>query len=82
MGTLGKGEHPPMLWWLVGLWLLSPVLLPIFWLLGMLASPSGSELNGPTDKTSGTIGAFAAPARPATSRRARGAQAQLPVVRS
>ena len=24
-----------MLWWLVGLWLLSPALLPIFWLLDM-----------------------------------------------
>jgi len=25
-----------MLWWLVGLWLLSPAILPILWLLGML----------------------------------------------
>ena len=25
-----------MLWWLVGLWLASPALLPIFWLLGSL----------------------------------------------
>jgi len=71
-----------MLWWLVGLWLLSPALLPIFWLLGMLASSRESELNGPTDKTPLTIGAFAASARPAISRRARGAQAQLPVVKS
>ena len=26
-----------MLWWLVGFWLASPVLLPIFWLLGSLS---------------------------------------------
>ena len=25
-----------MLWWLVGLWLSSPALLPIFWLVGSL----------------------------------------------
>ena len=25
-----------MLWWLVGFWLASPVLLPIVWLLGSL----------------------------------------------
>jgi hypothetical protein len=25
-----------MLWWLVGLWVCSPVLLPVFWLLGKL----------------------------------------------
>ena len=31
-----QGEILPMLWWLVGLWLASPVLLPIFWLLGSL----------------------------------------------
>ena len=42
-----------MLWWLVGLWLMSPALVPIFWLLGVLASSSGSELNGPADKTRG-----------------------------
>ena len=53
-----------MLWWLVGLWLLSPALLPIFRLLGILAASGGSELNGPTDNTPATIGAFAASARP------------------
>jgi hypothetical protein len=37
-----------MLWWLVGLWLLSPALLLIFWLLRMLASSSRSELSPPT----------------------------------
>ena len=31
--ALGKGEQRPMLWWLIGLWLLSPALLLIFWLL-------------------------------------------------
>jgi hypothetical protein len=31
-----KGEIFPMVWWFVGLWLLSPAILPIFWLLGML----------------------------------------------
>ena len=61
-----------MLWWVVGLWLLSPALLPIFWLLGMLASSGGSELSRPTDKTPATIGAFAASARPAASRQVRG----------
>ena len=71
-----------MLWWLVGLWLLSPALVPIFWLLSMLASSSGYEINGPTDKPPGTIRAFAPSARPGTSRRARGTQAQLPVVKS
>jgi hypothetical protein len=25
-----------MLWWLVGLWLLSPALLPVFWLVDRL----------------------------------------------
>jgi hypothetical protein len=25
-----------MLWWLIGLWLCSPVLLPILWLFGRL----------------------------------------------
>jgi hypothetical protein len=25
-----------MLWWVLGLWLLSPVLVPIVWLLGLL----------------------------------------------
>jgi hypothetical protein len=25
-----------MLWWLFGLWLSSPVLLPVFWLIGKL----------------------------------------------
>ena len=33
-----------MLWWLAGLWLVSPVLVPFFWLLGCLrrnASTSG-----------------------------------------
>jgi hypothetical protein len=53
-----------MLWWLVGLWLLSPALLPIFWLLARRAS-SRSELNEPTDKTPGPITAFAESARPA-----------------
>ena len=71
-----------MLWWLVGLWLLSPALLPIFWLLGMLAPSGGSEFSGPTDKTPDTLGVFAASARPAASRRARGAQARLPFVNS
>ena len=71
-----------MLWWLVGLWLLSPALLPIFWLLGMLASSAGSELNRPPDKTPATIGAFAELARPSASRLARDAQARLPVVNS
>ena len=27
-----------MLWWIVGLWLLSPAVLPIVWLLGTVAS--------------------------------------------
>jgi hypothetical protein len=25
-----------MLWWLIGLWVCSPILLPVFWLLGRL----------------------------------------------
>ena len=25
-----------MLWWLIGLWVCSPVLLPVFWLFGRL----------------------------------------------
>ena len=53
-----------MLWWLVGLWLFSPALLPIFRLLGILAASGGPELNGPTDKTPATIAAFAASAQP------------------
>jgi hypothetical protein len=32
-----------MLWWLVGLWLFSPALVPIVWLLGKLAPASRSE---------------------------------------
>jgi hypothetical protein len=35
-----------MLWWLIGLWLLSPALLPIVWLLGRLA-PSGDAAVSP-----------------------------------
>jgi hypothetical protein len=35
-----------MLWWLISLWLFSPVLLPIFWLLGMFAPSSRSERAG------------------------------------
>ena len=31
-----KGEIFPMLWWLIGLWLASPALLAIVWLLGGL----------------------------------------------
>jgi hypothetical protein len=26
-----------MLWWLIGLWLASPALVPLFWLFGLLA---------------------------------------------
>jgi hypothetical protein len=37
-----------MLWWLVGLWLLSPALVPIFWLLGVLASSGRSLADPPT----------------------------------
>jgi hypothetical protein len=28
-----------MLWWVLGLWLLSPVLVPIVWLIGLLTRP-------------------------------------------
>jgi hypothetical protein len=37
-----KGD-PAVLWWLIGLWLCSPALVPIFWLLGLLAPTSRSE---------------------------------------
>ena len=60
-----------MLWWLVGLWLLSPALVPIFWLLGMLPSSGRSEHSGPTDNTLGAITAFAEVAKPAASYRVR-----------
>jgi len=39
-----------MLWWLAGLWLASPVLVPFFWLLGCLrrdASTSEKTRDGP-----------------------------------
>jgi hypothetical protein len=39
-----------MLWWLVGFWLLSPALLLIFWLLGMLTASSGSQQTEPPTK--------------------------------
>ena len=71
-----------MLWWLVGLWLLSPALVPIFWLLGMLASSSRSKLSGPTDKTPGAITAFAEPAQPVAAYQAPDAQAFPPVANS
>ena len=71
-----------MLWWLVGLWLLSPALLPIFWLLSMLASSGGPEINGPTDKPPGSIRSLSTSARPSASRQARGAQARRPFVNS
>ena len=67
-----------MLWWLVGLWLLSPALAPIFWLLSMLSASSRSELNEPTDKTPGAITAFAEPAQPALLTGPVGAQALPP----
>ena len=40
-----------MLWLFVGLWLLSPALLLIFWLFDIV-SPSRSELNRPPTKLS------------------------------
>jgi hypothetical protein len=30
-----------MLWWFIGLWVCSPVLLPVFWLLGRLHQTLG-----------------------------------------
>jgi hypothetical protein len=54
-----------MLWWLIGLWLLSPTILPILWLLGMRAASNRSELNEPTGETPGPITAFAESAQPA-----------------
>jgi hypothetical protein len=42
-----------MLWWALGLWLLSPALVPIFWLLGLLTRPQGigppQDLRSPID---------------------------------
>ena len=38
-----------MLWWLIGLWICSPVLLPIFWLLGRLGQ-SRKQLRGPVSR--------------------------------
>jgi hypothetical protein len=35
-----------MLWWLIGLWVCSPVLLPILWLLGRWG---GSRASSPDD---------------------------------
>ena len=37
-----------MLWWLVGLWLASPALLPIFWLLGSLRRALQEKRRPPT----------------------------------
>jgi hypothetical protein len=62
-----------MLWSLVGLWLLSPALVPMFWLLGMLTAPSRSELGEPAvAKTPGAIMTFEESAQPMASYRARG----------
>jgi hypothetical protein len=36
-----------MLWWLVGLWLASPALLPIVWLLGSLRRAPQETLRRP-----------------------------------
>jgi hypothetical protein len=72
-----------MLWWLVGLWLLSPALLLFFWLLGMLTSSSRSELEEPTDaQAPGASTTFAESARPMASYRARGSRAHPPVANS
>jgi len=72
-----------MLWWLVGLWLLSPALFPIFWLFGMLTSSSRSEINEPSDaKTPGAITTFAESAWPMASYRAHGSRAPRPFVNS
>jgi hypothetical protein len=72
-----------MLWWLVGLWFLSPALLLIFWLLGMLTSSSRSELSKPTDaKTPGVAATFAESVRPMAYYRARGSQSHPPVANS
>ena len=32
-----------MLWWLIGLWVCSPVLLPILWLLGRWGESRGQS---------------------------------------
>ena len=37
-----------MLWWLIGLWICSPVLLPIFWLLGRLGQSLASSSEDPS----------------------------------
>jgi hypothetical protein len=68
-----------MLWWLVGLWLLSPALVPLVWLLGVLAPSSRSKLSGPADKTPGAIMAFVEPAQPVADYQARDAQTLPPV---
>ena len=39
-------ERSPMLWLFVGLWLLSPALLLIFWLLDVLAASIGGLNSG------------------------------------
>jgi hypothetical protein len=75
--TVGQKGNPPMLWWLVGLWLLSPALFPIVWLFGMLTSSSRSEHDA---KTPGAIGTFAESAPPIASYRTRGPRAQRPFV--
>jgi len=31
---LRQTGNPAMLWWFIGLWLASPALVPVFWLLG------------------------------------------------
>jgi hypothetical protein len=72
-----------MLWWLVGLWLLSPALLLIFWLLGLLTSSSRSGLSQSTDaKTPGVVTTFAESVRPMACSRTRGSQAHPPVANS
>jgi hypothetical protein len=72
-----------MLWWLVGLWLLSPALVPMFWLFGMLTASSRSELGEPTGaKTPGAVITFEESAQPMASYRARGPRAQPPVANS
>jgi hypothetical protein len=41
-----------MLWWLLGFWLISPALIPIFWMLGRLTQVR--ELDFRTDRPSRT----------------------------
>jgi hypothetical protein len=43
-----------MLWWLIGLWVCSPILLPVFWLLGRLHQTlTGSSGSASSTRQSG-----------------------------